>query len=596
MVPANALRVLVLVAAAFALYWTSLQYPLLFDDYHLGQYPLRTYYAAALERFGQLRWFSDATYGWVNALFGPNREWQRLINVALHAATALAIFGFFSRLFGAVLADARGRWLAFLGALWFTVHPVAVYGVAYLMQRSIILATLFSILSLWCVLEGLLRRSSRWYIAAALAYLLALSSKEHAVMLPAVAVALAVLVRGASRELLVRGAWWLGALLALAAIVIVQRRDLIGVAYEPFAADVIARLGADPAIIFPLSVENQANLFFRYVATWLVPWPGWISVDVRTAFPTQLIGWPHTAGFLAWLAYGVTAGWLLLRGGVLGLAGFGLAFPWLLGLTEMAAVRVQEPFVLYRSYLWMSGLPAILPALASRWRIPVLGGVCVVLAVLAHQRIETFSNAFALWDDAIRKQTDPPLPYSERAYLARGNYALDRARYAEAGADFARALEINPKSPDAFLLRGTLALRTKRVPEAMADYDRALALDPRYGAAFRMRCVAKANLGRYSDALTDCEQAVRFEPTNDEAWVNTGALQAALGRMPEAAESYERALAISPGSGAAHNNYGMLLLQTGRRDLMVREHFVKACNAGVAEACDHLARSRVERR
>ncbi|TMH61979.1 MAG: tetratricopeptide repeat protein [Betaproteobacteria bacterium] len=599
----NALKGLLLVGAALALYGASLRYPLVFDDSHLNQYALRTRYAAALESFGQLRWLSDASYWWVQASFGPARQWQRLANVLLHAGTALLIFGFLSRLFAAVLADARSSGLAFFGALWFAVHPVAVYGVAYLMQRSTLLATLFSLAALWCLLEGLLRREGRrsvpWYAGAAAAYVLALWSKEHAVMLPAVAVALALLVRGVSREMLLRSLWWLGALGAIGAIAIVQRRAVIGTAYEPFAADILARLGSDPAAAYPLSIENQANLFLRYLATWIVPWPGWMSVDLRTVFPSRLVGWPHTAGFVAWLAYGLAAGWLLLQRGRLGLAGFGLAFPWLLALTEMASARVQEPFVLYRSYLWMSGLPAILPALAAplapRWRAALLGALCLALAGVAHERIGTFANALTLWDDAVRKDTDPRAPYAERAYVSRGMSQLDLARYDAADADFARALEINPRSPDAWLAHGTLALRTRRLPEAVADFDRALALDARYASALHLRCVAKASLGRYADALADCEQALALEPQNDEAWINTGAVQRELGRRKEAAQSYERALAINPRSGPAHNNYGVLLLETGRRDLAVREHFVKACQAGIADACALLKRSPVQR-
>ena len=36
-------------------------------------------------------------------------------------------------------------WYAFAGACFFVAHPVAVYGVAYLVQRSILMATLFGL-------------------------------------------------------------------------------------------------------------------------------------------------------------------------------------------------------------------------------------------------------------------------------------------------------------------------------------------------------------------------------------------------------------------------------------------------------------------
>jgi tetratricopeptide (TPR) repeat protein len=584
--PSLPLAALLLAGAALALYWSGLGYPRVFDDHHLSPYALRTYYADALTRFGHLRWLSDASFGAVYALLGGKLLWQRLVNVLLHAATAALLFGFLARLFDAVLKDAGSRWLAFFGALWFAVNPVAVYGAGYLMERSIVLATAFSLAALWCFLEGVLRGAWRWYVAAGLGYFLAVSSKEHAVMVPAVALALAVLVRGMSRRL----AGVFIALLLLGAVVVAQRWNLIGAAYEPFAAD----FGVERAIAYPLSIENQATLFFRYLATWLVPWPAWMSIDLRTAFPHSLLAWPDTAGFLAWLAYGAAAAWLVLRRGRWGLLGFGLLYPWLLAFTELSAVRMQEPFVLYRSYLWMSGLPAILPALTARLPLRatagLLGSLCLVLAVAAHERLGTFSSSFALWDDAVRKNGALDRPYVERAYINRGLAALEAGKAQSARDDFERAVQLNPRSPDAHLARGTYRLRSGALQDALADFDAAVALDPAYAAPYNKRCVVKARLGRMADGLADCDQAVARDPQDAEAWINRGVVLRALRRREEAAASYERALDLNPGSASAHYNYGVILLEAGRQDSFVREHFAVACRSRIEDACEIAAK------
>ncbi len=600
--PPFALAALVLFGAALALYWGSLRYPLVFDDaQNLRDSALSTFYAGAASRFG-LRWISDSSFWWIHKLFGPDVLWQRFVNVLLHAGTAALLCGFLSRLFHAVLDDPRSKWLALSGALLFLLHPVAVYGVAYLIQRSIILAALFSVAALWCVLEGLLRRSGGWYAAAAAAYLLAVCSKEHAVMVPAVAAALALLVRGASLELARRLAWVFALFAVVGVAVILKSKGVLGTAYEPFAADVFRHLGAprgdiDAGLAYPLSVLNQATLFFRYLLTWLLPWPGWMSVDLRTAFPTQLVAWPQTAGFLAWLAYAAVAAWLLLKRGRLGLLGFGLLCPWLFALTEVATVRVQEPFVLYRSYLWMTGLPAIVPVLAgrltTRWRVGIAAAACLVLIIAARDRLDSFSSPLKVWDDAVSKNTDLQAPYVERAYIARGYIHFDAARHDAAGADFERALELNPRSPDAYLARGSLRLERGRLDEALADMDRALAIDPGYASAYDKRCAVKIGLKRPQDAAADCDKAVVLDPRNHEAWINRGVLYHRLLGLPaEAANSYRRALELDPGNGAANFNYGMLLVESGRRDETVRRHIVVACDAGIAAACDVLKRSR----
>lgn len=64
----------------------------------------------------------------------------------------------------------------------FALHPLAVYAVGYLIQRSILMATLFALLACWAFVRGLQTRSPAWFTGALLSYLLAVLSKEHAVM------------------------------------------------------------------------------------------------------------------------------------------------------------------------------------------------------------------------------------------------------------------------------------------------------------------------------------------------------------------------------------------------------------------------------
>jgi len=578
--------------AALALYWGTLRNPLVFDDISHSLDGTRGGVGTAMTGFG-LRALSEATFGWIQALFGANLAWQRLLNILLHGAVCAAMFGFLTRLFDTVLGDSRARWTAYLGAFAFLLHPVAVYGVAYLTQRSIVMATLFSVLSLWCILEGLLRRSIRWHAAGAAVYFLAIFSKEHAVMLPAVAAAMAVLVRGASIETLRQFRPALVLLAAVAAIVLYQARSLIGAAYEPFAASV-AGIPTDHA--YPFSVLNQGYLFFRYLLTWLLPCPCWMSIDLRVPFPAQWLAWPQTVGFAVFLAYPLPAMMLLLRGGRLGLLGFGLLYPWLLALTEFAAVRAQEPFVLYRSYLWMSGLPAILPALTARMAPPArhaaLAVVCLALVPPAWNRLDTFSDPLKLWDDAVRKNSGSRAPYVERAYVNRGEMYRGAGRNAAALADFERAIVLNPRQPGGYLGRATLRLSLGQPQEALQDFDQAIELDARHASAYAKRCIAKISLKlRGGEALADCNKALALDPTDHESWMFTALAHQYLGQAGDAAASYRRALDLAPADPVIHYNYAQLLVEQGRLDDEVRNHLAVACAGGVPPACNALRKA-----
>jgi protein O-mannosyl-transferase len=608
--PPALLALALCVAAALTLYWGTLAHPQVFDDRAIRGVILGfTHDPFVLER----RWLSNATFAWISELSGGDWRWQRAANFLLHAATGAALFLFLDRLFGTVAPDLPSasrsprvgpRWIAFFGVLLFLLHPAAVYGVAYLVQRSIVLATFFSLVTLRLFLEGLTRKApSAWYIAAAIAYLLAVFSKEHCVALPAVAAALAVLVRGPSlrlaRELALPFALFAG----IAALILFAAHGSIGTLYEPAAGALLEQerdggLAAGAAAAYPLSVVNQAFLFFRYLATWLLPYTGWMSVDVRVPFPTALLTWPQTAFLAGWLAWPVAGVLFLRKGGRVGLVGLGLLYPWLLALTEIAAIRVQEPYVIYRSYLWMTGLPILLaPALArfpAKWVLAGLSAACLAFVPLSRDRIESFSSQVRLWDDAVRKNAGSSGALIERGYHNRGLAYLQAGQYPDALRDFERALQINERDVSAWVGRATLFARTGSLERAMSDLERAVAIDPTYAEAWGKRCFTRMLLDRPRDALPDCERAVALAPRHRDGHTNLGVVYAALNRTADAEASYRRALALDPRNGDAHYNYGVLLFVLNRRE-EARDRLRRACDVRVADACrllEHLSRTR----
>jgi tetratricopeptide (TPR) repeat protein len=600
-----------LVAAALAVYWSALRNPPVFDDGQLTRQFLRAYGSTGFKLDG--RWFSYASFGWSFNLFGRDWFWLRLGNVLLHAATAAALFALLSRLFDAVLQPRPvHRWYAFMGALVFLVHPVAIYAVAYLMQRSTVMATLFGLVSLLLFLEGLRRRSHGWYAASVLAYFVAVFSKEHCVMLPAVAAAMALLLRGASWKL-VRELWLPFALyLGVAVLVTLKLKGLLGAAYEPFGEAAVRQLAESERAVhghqdqlpggralYPLSVLNQATLFFRYLGTWLLPYPGWMSADVRTAFPQQLGSGLHLAGFVAWLAYAFAALAMLVRGGRVGLAGLALAAPWLLALTEVSTVRIQEPFVLYRSYLWMCPLPAAIPALVGglrpRTAFVLLGAIALALLAPFAERLKTFSSEYALWDDVVRKNAGAEgRPFVDRGYRNRGVALFHQERYDAALRDFERALALDPGSALAWLTRGTLFMRIAESGKALPDLDRAAQLDPGSVEAFARRCVVLMRLARYDEALADCRRALELDALDPLHHTSLGMVHALRGERAQAESHYRQALALDPGFSDAHYQYGVLLNGTGRRD-EARAQFIAACRGGLQRACDAAVKLRSER-
>ena len=149
---------LLLILAVSLMYGWFLHNPIVFDDAYFFDGKTPQAYGHSTFHF-DMRWFAYASLGWTANTFGQYLVGFRLGNLALHAATAIALFLLLNRLFEAALPRTHhekpglsNTWLAFFGALLFAWHPVAVYGAGYLVARSIVMATLFSLLSWYAYL------------------------------------------------------------------------------------------------------------------------------------------------------------------------------------------------------------------------------------------------------------------------------------------------------------------------------------------------------------------------------------------------------------------------------------------------------------
>lgn len=611
------LLILVLCAAVALLYGHSTHYPFVFDDRPFFTDSNLRHYGESLFHF-DLRWFAYASLGWTYQIFGMDIPALRWGNILLHGITASVLYVFFTRLLQltGIATDTKvASYSAFLLALAFAVHPVAVYGVAYLVERSILMATLFSVMSLLCFVEGISRERGKVWLGLSVGfYFLAVFSKEHSVMLPAVAILLPILLRMPLRDL-TRKIW--AALLGFAIVglfVVLRSKGVLGAPYEPYAADMLAQMShnngnALPQHVYLYSVLAQTYLFFKYLLVWLLPNPGWLAIDLREHFPGHIFSWPEFAGFIAFIIYPLVSFWLLRQGGRRGLLGFALLSPWLLYFTELVTVRLQEPFVLYRSYLWMSLLPlsiiGVVGALDTYRKQLIMLAICAVLAFISWGRIGTFADPIKLWTDAVKKNTDTKLLGAERAFTNRGYALMQAGQLAAAQRDLLTALAINPQQPeanfnmavldmhagnadaalalydktlalkpdyvDAYLNRGYLLFQLGQIEASITNYKLALQRRPEYADAYLNRGLSYAALKQFDNALTDLNQAIYLAPSNPQTWLNRGIVYAQQQQFQLALADMNAAIRLAPQFAPAYYNRGYLALLNGERTDAARD-------------------------
>ncbi len=82
--------------------------------------------------------------------------------------------------------------------------------------------------------------------------------------------------------------------------------------------------------------------------------------------------------------------------------------------------------------------------------------------------------------------------------------------------------------------------------EAIAEYDKALDLCPTFPDIHNRRAVSCRELGSYAEARASLLRALELKPNYVEAYVNLGVLHQKLGNLADAVKTWERALQLDP--------------------------------------------------
>ncbi len=163
-------------------YLPSLGFPFQFDDYHvIVDNPAVHSLDAWWRSMPGIRPLLKLSYA-LNWTLAPSPLAFRLVNVALHAANALMVFGLLSEI---TRRRSLPPMIPLLAAALFAVHPVQTEAVTYVSGRSVSMMAFFYLLALlaWLQSEHGGRPALKWL--SALAFLCAFMTRETALILPA---------------------------------------------------------------------------------------------------------------------------------------------------------------------------------------------------------------------------------------------------------------------------------------------------------------------------------------------------------------------------------------------------------------------------
>ena len=463
------------------------------------------------------------------------------------------------------------RRLSLSAALLFAVHPLFVNAVAWVPARGDLLLGLFAIFSLAALEKFRRTLKSRWLALHGSAFVLAILSKESAVVLPLLFAAYMMFFdrRGALSRALMRPApiW-----IFTDAIYLFLRHAAIGSSGQIF--------GLEPLI------DNLRTLPETFAALFLC-----FDIPVLPGFAPA----PTVIGLLAGAGIIITLGAQkkLRRPAVI----FGALWFILLSIPGMMYRHEYGShafdYLNHRTYLPIVGIFMVfaeaVPAAwyAKRRHSFVAAASCIisVLCILAWRQCGYFATAPVFFDQAIRTNPESAIARLGRgltrrnggdnrgaildfdhaihlfpgyfwAYFFRGKSKGDLGDIPGAIADLEKAVELNPKEAWAFNDLGLWKDSAHDIRGALAAYDRSIELNPLWASPYYNRANLRAESGDNQGALHDYAESIRLDPGYAMAYNNRGNCRGGMGDVAGAIADLTKAVLINSTDAGAYCNLG----------------------------------------
>jgi tetratricopeptide (TPR) repeat protein len=436
-----------------------------------------------------------------------------LTNLAIHALAGLTLFA----LLRATLASERvpprlrssSGWLAFAAAAIWTVHPLQTESVTYVCQRAESLAGLLSLGALLASVRG--AGSRAWSAISVLLCLLAATTKETAVVVPALALLHdRTFGAGSFREALRRRPLHYAGLAASWVVVAALYASTDG---RRGSAGFGAGVGAAEY------AATQPGALLEYLR--LAVWPDALVLDRGASLARTAQDAAPAAVAIALLASATV--WALSRRPLLA---FAPAWFFLcLAPTSSFVPLATQTSAEHRTYLALAGVvaPAVLLAHALLARIAAPAGrraasaglLALVLGALAARtsaRNDDYADPEVLWTQSAAFD-----PSNVRPHL---NLGLLRARRGDLGGGIAHldaAVAADPANTYVRLVRGNLLHAAGRHDEAVEDYTVAAASAERAPRALTSRALVRRAQGRASLARAEIDAVLARWPDYEPA-------------------------------------------------------------------------------
>jgi tetratricopeptide (TPR) repeat protein len=485
-----------------------------------------------------LTWFS---YLLDAQLFGMNAGGFHLVNVLLHAASAVLLFL-------ALFWMTGHPWRCLVVAAVFALHPLHVESVAWVAERKDVLSTFLEMVALLLYLRYAEKETTKRYLLMFVAFACSLMAKPMLVTFPFI---LLLLDYWPLRRLRWPPRWPRDRRIA------VEKVPLLLISLVVSALTMVAQKNYGAVTSFsamPLAnrILNAATAYVTYIKQAL--WPVKLGVLYPTADPA-----PSTAQF-SLLALLIVTAVALAR--VRKMPYFFTGWFWyvvmlvpVIGLVQVGAQSRADRY----TYVPLVGLTVAIVWATGDWlerhqafkRTFVVATAAVLLAFTA-----VTWRQVAYWKDS-RTLFEHTIAVTERNYIMKNNLGVILAQSGDnwhAMIEYMAAMDINPNYAEAKGNMGNTLLRIGNIMGARPLLQEAIRLKTDFPMAQLDMGIVEARRGSYESALRHLNEALRQAPEDPEVHSNLCYVLEHMGRLDEAIARCREALRLRPNYPDAEYN------------------------------------------
>lgn len=474
-------------------------------------------------------------------LSGADAFGYHLVNLLLHLFNVGLVFYF------VWLLSKGKKWVAFITAILFGIHPMHVESVAWIAERKDVLYAFFFLIGLISYLQYRVKKTTRLYAFTFLWFLLSVLSKPAAVVFPVVLILLDYWRYEQSNSRRKKWNWQkiivpkipffiVSLIMGIVTIYTQSHKAIAGIDTFTFLQKFLFVCYGFVMYIIKAIIPFKLSAFY--------PYP-----NLKTAVPMVFNFMPIAAMFI------IAAIWYSRRYTkivVLGTAFFLINIVLVLQFISVGAAIMADRYT-YIPYIGIFiilgyGFDRFMRQAKTKNTVALIAALYIsILSFLTYERTKIWDNDEIIWTDAIEKYPNSIVALNNRAAYYNDSEQVDKAL-----SDFNRVLQLNPKYFNSLVGRSSVYRKTGEFEKALKDAKAAIAIDKTDERPYITMGGVYFQQQQYSESLKNIDIALSINPKNTDGVLNKGILLSIEGDFQASVPFFTQHIQLRPDDARAY--------------------------------------------